>query len=104
MLVMLLMNLCAMAWHQPAGQAVPPNDDPGVYRAIIAKTIQPELDRFSAGDGIRTPAPVLTFDRTLMICRPAADHPGRWAASVMKTFSRSRRSCRARSMPASTDC
>jgi hypothetical protein len=76
MLVMLLVNLCAMAWHQPAGQVViPPNDDPGVYRAIIARTIQPELDRISAGAGMRTPAPVLTFDRTLMICRPAADHP-----------------------------
>jgi hypothetical protein len=52
-------------------------DDLSVYKAVLASRIQPEVDRSSAGAGIRTPAPVLVFDRTMMMCRPAADHPKR---------------------------
>jgi hypothetical protein len=62
---------------EPAAERrqVASSDDLSVYKAVLASKIQPEVDRFSAGAGIRTPAPILAFDRTLMVCRPAADHP-----------------------------
>ena len=52
-------------------------DDVAVYEAVLASTIRAEVDRFSAGARIKTPAPILTFDRTLMVCRPTADHSRR---------------------------
>lgn len=51
------------------------NHDLAVYEAILTAKIRPEVDRVSAGAGIRTPAPVLTFDRTLVICGSVPDRP-----------------------------
>jgi hypothetical protein len=54
----------------------PGNQDFAVYQAVAANTIRPEVERLMAvGAGTRTPAPIIAFDRTLMICRPAGDHP-----------------------------
>lgn len=50
-------------------------DDVAVYEAVLAHTVRSEVDRFSSGAGLKTPAPVLAFDRTLMICRAENDHP-----------------------------
>jgi hypothetical protein len=50
-------------------------DDLEVYRAVLASKIRPQVDRFSAGAHIPTPAPVLTFDHTIAICRSDVAHP-----------------------------
>jgi hypothetical protein len=76
MLVTMLLILSVMAWR-PAAELnqVASNDDVPVYEAILGNRIQPEVDRFTSGARIQTPAPILAFDRTSMVCRPAADHP-----------------------------
>jgi len=56
---------------------VAPADDIAVYEAILAHTIRPEVDRASAGAHISTPAPILAFDRTVMVCRPTASYSRR---------------------------
>jgi hypothetical protein len=75
MLASTLLILSAMAWQSVPVRQDASNDDVAVYRAILANKIQPEVDRFITGAGIRTPAPILAFDRTLMVCSPALDHP-----------------------------
>ena len=76
MVVTMLLILSVLTFRPPAERRqVASTDDLSVYKAVLASKIQPEVDRFSADAGIRTPAPVLAFDRTLMVCRPAADHP-----------------------------
>lgn len=76
MLATILLVLIVMSWRPAAMQApTAPSEDIRVYKAIIAHKIGPEVDRFSAGAGIPTPAALLTFDRTLMVCRPLAEHP-----------------------------
>jgi hypothetical protein len=55
----------------PAAQApVASKRDLAVLEAVLAHTIRPQVNRFSSGAGLPTPAPVLTFDRTLAICSP----------------------------------
>src|SRR5688500_9824236 len=76
MFAALLLILTVLTSQSTADRDRPASgDDLGVYKAILASKIQPEVDRFSAGAGIPTPAPILTFDRTLVMCRPVADHP-----------------------------
>lgn len=75
MLMTMLLILSAIGRQSVLVGQVASNDDAAVYRAILADKIQPEVDRFSRGDGIRTPAPILAFDRTMVVCRPALDHP-----------------------------
>ena len=76
MLATMLLTLSVVAWRPAAVLSqLASNDDVAVYEAILANRIQPEVDRFTAGARIQTPAPILAFDRTLTVCRPAADHP-----------------------------
>jgi hypothetical protein len=72
--MLLILSVLAL---QPAAvrRQVASSDDLGVYKAVLANKVQPEVDRFSVGAAMPTPAPILMFDRTLMVCRPAADHP-----------------------------
>jgi hypothetical protein len=55
--------------------SAPPDNDVRVYQAVLAHTIRSAVDRFSSGASLKTPAPVLAFDRTLLICRAESDHP-----------------------------
>jgi hypothetical protein len=55
--------------------SAPSNDDVAVYQAVLKHTIYGEVDRVSYEVGLKMPAPVLTFDRTLTLCGPGSDYP-----------------------------
>ena len=47
--------------------------DRAVYRAVLAHTIQPAINRMSSDAGVPTPALIVTSDHTVAICRPSTD-------------------------------
>ena len=54
--------------------SAPSNDDVAVYRAVLKHTIYGEVDRVSYDAGLKMPAPVLTYDRTLTLCGQGSNY------------------------------
>jgi hypothetical protein len=73
-LLILVLSVGAQVSDQRGGDA---SDDAAVYRAIIAHTIQPQVNRFSTGSRIQLPAPVLAFNRTVATCASPPPPPPR---------------------------
>jgi hypothetical protein len=47
------------------------SDDRSVFVAVLAGELRVEVDRMAKGAGLKTPAPIVVFDRTLAMCRTA---------------------------------
>jgi len=97
MRVILLLVLGAVTGLEELGVPQPADRDTAVYRAVLSNTIRLEINRLSAEAGLRTPAPVIVFNRTVSMCDPQTPRPrsmGCLNENIVQRFERESRSGR----------